>query len=371
MKIVYIITKGTWGGAQSHVFSLIKDQVGRKNDVELIVGQSGRLVDDVKKNFPQVRVHQIETLTNNLHPNKILITIYKIRKILKQINPDIVHLHSTVAGTLGRIASIGLNTRVIFTVHGSSFTPGVGRKREIFAKMVERSLVPFTDKLIFVSKFDQKLWNTQIKKFAQKDKGIVIYNGVEDSKNPIEKKKNDKIEICMAARFSPPKNQELLIDTINKNFFSDKIHITFLGEGELQKKCEKIAQRKKSVFSFEGAVQNVSKYYENADIVMLISNFEGLPISLIEALPLSKPVIASNVGGIPEIVDGSNGFCVENTQKDIALKLEKMINNPELLKEMGKNSRTLYEKKFRIQKMLDKINNVYSSLIVDRLRYRK
>ena len=167
----------------------------------------------------------------------------------------------------------------------------------------------------------------------------------------------------MAARFSPPKKQELLIDTINKSSLSDKIHITFLGEGELQSKCEKLAQKKKSIFSFEGTVKDVSKYYENADIVMLISNFEGLPISLIEALPLGKPIIASNVGGIPEIVSADNGFCVDNTQEAIKRCLEKVISNPKLLEKMGENSRMLYEKDFEIQKMVSKTNNVYKELM--------
>lgn len=363
MKIAYVITKGTWGGAQSHVFSLIKDQVARKNDVELIVGQCGRLVDDVIKNFPQVNVYPIETLTNNLRPDKVLVTISKIRKILKQSKPDIVHLHSTVAGTLGRIASIGLNLRVVFTVHGSSFTPGVDRKRERFARIVERILVPFTDRIIFVSKFDQNLWNTQLKGFKKSDKGIVIYNGVEDKGYFPKVRNTDILELCMAARFSSPKNQELLINTIKNSSFSNQVHVTFLGDGKLLKECKKVAGSNNSTFSFVGAVEDVSKYYENADIVMLISNFEGLPISLIEALPLGKPIIASNVGGIPEIVSADNGFCVDNIQEAIKRCLEKVISNPKLLEKMGENSRMLYEKDFEIQKMVSKTNNVYKELM--------
>lgn len=364
MKIAYVITKGTWGGAQSHVFSLIRDQVTRKNDVELIVGQCGRLVDDVVKNFPQVNVYPIETLTNNLRPDKILVTISKLRKILKKSKPDIVHLHSTVAGTLGRIASIGLNLKVVFTVHGSSFTPGVEKKRERFARMVERILVPFTDRIIFVSRFDQNLWNMQLKGFKKSNKGIIIYNGVED-KGYFPKVRNANTqELCMAARFSSPKNQELLINTIKNSSFSNRVHVTFLGDGKLLKECKKVAGSNNSTFSFVGAVEDVSKYYENADIVMLISNFEGLPISLIEALPLGKPIIASNVGGIPEIVSADNGFCVDNTQEDIKLCLEKVINNSKLLEKMGENSRMLYEKDFEIQTMLNKTNNVYKELMV-------
>lgn len=368
MKIVYVITKGTWGGAQSHVFSLIKDQVTRGSVVELVVGECGRLVDDVRQNFPQVKVYQVATLTNSLRPDKVLITVGKLRKILKRSKPDIVHLHSTVAGTVGRIASIGLNVKVLFTVHGSSFTPGVGKNRERFAKIVERALIPFTDKIIFVSRFDRDLWNTQLRGFQKKNKGIVIHNGVEDQQWPSETHATDKLELCMAARFVTPKNQELLINTIKKSALSGRVHVTFLGEGEFLEKCKQLVGSATASFSFMGVVKDVAQYYQHADIVVLISNFEGLPISLIEALPLGKPIIASNVGGIPEIVSAANGFRVDNTQESIGRCLEEAINKPGLLAKMGENSRRLYEQDFKIQGMLDKTNNVYRDLMGE---YRK
>lgn len=364
MKIVYIITKGTWGGAQNHLFHLIQDQVARNHEVELVVGETGRLVDEVRDKFPQVKIHHISTLMNDLKLKNIFTTIYKLRKILKHSHADIVHMHSTVAGALGRISAIGLKSKVIFTVHGSSFTPGVGKKREIFAKMVEKILLPFTNKLIFVSKFDYNLWVSQFKKLKKSNKGIVIYNGVENSVEKIKtskRKYNNKLEICMAARFSPPKKQELLIKSIKNSPLENLVHVTFLGDGELLERCKLLGENNKA-FSFKGAVQNVSKYYTNADIVALISNFEGLPISLIEALPLSKPLIASDVGGVSEIIY-NNGFCVKNSEKSISDALRQVIDHPSLLAKLGKNSYRLYEKYFKIETMLNDTNKVYQELL--------
>ena len=90
MKIVYIITKGTWGGAQNHLFHLIQDQVARNHEVELVVGETGRLVDEVRDKFPQVKIHHISTLMNDLKLKNIFTTIYKLRKILKHSHADIV-----------------------------------------------------------------------------------------------------------------------------------------------------------------------------------------------------------------------------------------------------------------------------------------
>lgn len=364
MKILYVITKGTWGGAQTHVYNLIKDQVMRNNQITLVVGETGRLVNDIEKNFPQVNLYKIGTLTNELKITNVLRSIKSLRNIIKEINPDIIHLHSTVAGTVGRIAAIGLNKKVIFTVHGSSFTPGVGKKREKFAKLVEKTLLPFTDKLIFVSEFDKNLWDAQIKNFSKSQKGVVIYNGVEDTLKSfgqiyVENKKNKKIEICMAARFSSQKNQKLLIKALKNCSFKNKLHITFLGSGELEKECKNIIGTDET-FTFKGSVNNVSKFYANSDIITLISNFEGLPISLIEALPLSKPIIASNVGGIPEIINQNfNGFCVNNDVHEILRAFETLTADKKLRKEMGNNSRLIYKLNFTIKKMLDKTNQIY------------
>lgn len=366
MKITYVITKGTWGGAQTHLYNLIADQIKRGNDISLIYGESGRLINDLEIDFPQLKLYRIETLSNNLTLNNILGTLKKLRELLKRLDPDIVHLHSTVAGTLGRIASIGLNTKIVFTVHGSSFTPGVGEKRERFAKMIEKMLLPLTDKLIFVSKFDQNLWNDQIKGFRGMHKGIVIYNGVADSKikniNTSDNMHSNRLEICMAARFSPPKKQKLLIESIKENGLLDKVHVTFLGSGELQEECEKVIGGN-STFSFVGSVSDVSEYYNKADVIALVTKFEGLPISLLEALPLGKPVIASNVGGISEIVSSSNGFCVDNSSSKIAKAITQFIDKPELLKNMGNNSRKIYENYFKISKMLEKTNEIYMEVI--------
>lgn len=366
MKILYAITKGTWGGAQTHVYDLVKDQVERKNDVFLVVGESGKLIKNIEKNFPQVKVFKVNTLTNELKIKNIFLTIRRMRQILKKVNPDIIHLHSTVAGTLGRIAAIGLNKKIIFTVHGSSFTPGLSKKRQMIAQKVEKLLVPITDRFIFVSNFDANLWNQKISNFKKSGKGIVIYNGVADTLNKDAKRNvnNTKtLEICMAARFSPPKRQELLIKSLVHSSLLNKIHVTFLGSGELEKKCRDIANNNPA-FSFKGAVNNVTEYYKNADIIALITNFEGLPISLVEALPLAKPIVASNVGGIPEIVNRKNGFVVNNDEQEIQIAITKLINN-DLRQELGQNSRKRYEEKFMIQKMLDATNNIYIQLLGD------
>lgn len=101
MKIMYVITQGTWGGAQAHLFSLIRNQVKLKNHVWLITGTSGRLTQAVEKEFLTVRVIILNSLIREMSIRKDIYTIYALRRYIKKINPDIIHLHSTKAGMVG------------------------------------------------------------------------------------------------------------------------------------------------------------------------------------------------------------------------------------------------------------------------------
>ena len=126
MKILYCITSASWGGAQLHVLELCADQLKRGNEVIFIVGNEGPLLDKVKK-LKGLKIIFLPSLVREINPINDMKAIIELRKIIKKESPDIIHLHSSKAGVVGRIAAIGLRKRVkvIFTVHGWAFTDGV------------------------------------------------------------------------------------------------------------------------------------------------------------------------------------------------------------------------------------------------------
>jgi len=359
-KIVYVITLGTWGGAQAHVYDLIKHENGIGNEVWLVTGRSGRLTQQVSNNFPEVTVVHIPSLHREISPISDIQTVAKLRKLFRHISPDIVHVHSAKGSVVGRLAAIGISP-IVYTVHGWAFTVGVKRVRAFIAVIIEKFLQPFTAQYICVSKFDYRLGRAK-GLMNIKHPGIVIHNGVQQQAGIKEQVNRSSFRIVMAARFAEPKRQDLLIDAVSK-IKEPNIELVLLGEGPQKSSCEQLAQKlgvSEKVF-FEGSVSNVQEYYINADIVALISNYEALPISLVEALATSKAIVASNVGGINEIVT-DNGLLVENNSAVIANAIEQLYQDKSRLARMNENSVINYENGFKSEQMLKKTQSIYEQI---------
>lgn len=141
MKILYFITTSNWGGASEHVYELCKYEANLGNDITFVTGSKGELLDRIK-GIPGVTTTVINSVKRKISPFNDMRSVLILRNLIKKVNPDIVHLHSSKAGILGRVASIGLNCKVIFTVHGWSFTDGISSniRKKIF-KYVEKIVV--------------------------------------------------------------------------------------------------------------------------------------------------------------------------------------------------------------------------------------
>ncbi|MEO1782572.1 hypothetical protein BAU18_002184 [Enterococcus diestrammenae] len=295
--------------------------------------------------------------------------------MLKKINPDILHLHSSKAGAIGRVASIGFtNVKVIFTAHGWSFTDGVSKKKAAIYVRIERVLSRFTDKIICVSKYDYKI--AQNSKIFSKTDGIVIYNGVfssEDYKLPSQYS-NDysklKPNFIMIARFSEvQKRQDLLVEAAKvlveegeKNF-----QITFIGDGEKYEDTKKLVTKYNltSHVIFLGFKNDPEKYFKKGSILTLISDYEGLPISIIEGMCAGCPILATDVGGVDELVrDGLNGYLTSLNPVEIAKAMRTMISlSPSEYAMLASNSRYYYESDFTIKKFIDATLQCYQDCL--------
>lgn len=360
MKIMYVITQGTWGGAQAHLFSLIRSQVALGNQVWLITGTSGRLTQTVESEFPTVNVFILNYLVRQMSIRKDLCTAHVLRKYFKKINPDIIHLHSTKAGMVGRIAAIGIKSKVIYTVHGWAFTPGVSLKQRYLARVVEMLLQPLTSVYICVSKYDYDL-GCRMRIINGRHPGIVIKNGVIKQVYKVQKEK--RFFLTMAARFDKQKRQDILIRALAEANISE-IKVCLLGSGPSLEQCKKLAEDlglKANIF-FAGSVNNVQKYYAQSAVGILISDYEGLPVSLVEAIAQGLPIIASNVGGNNELIN-HNGYLVENDPRDIASKIKILSENAVLRNSLGLQSVKVFEDEYTEKKMLQHTNQVYVQLL--------
>lgn len=365
-KILYFITTSEWGGASRYVYELCKYEKFRGNEVYLVVGSQGKLSDKVSK--LGVKVFIVESVKRNIDPLNDFESIFKVRKLVKKIKPDIVHLNSSKAGIIGRIACKGIKTKVVFTVHGWSFTDGIPSafKRKLF-RNVEKVVSGFTDLFICVSNYDEKIGmrdgvlntNSNVR---------VIHNG---SKAPRENNVNysvhSPIRLVMVARFSPQKDHETLIKAVAK-LPKDSYELTFVGNGETLQYNKKLVSQYglTNNVKFVGFKDDISEYLINNDIYILSTHYEGLPISIIEAMSYGLPVLATNVGGNSELVENNiNGFLF-TSKSELIDKLTFIINNPGIIKKMGKQSYRIFSDKYYLSSCLNKVNNAYAKLIDNR-----
>lgn len=363
MKIVYVITQGSWGGAQAHVYDLLREQVRQQNDVWLVTGTTGRLTEQVKSELPSIHQILLTDLWREISLVHDIRAVIKLRRLLKSINPQLVHLHSAKAGTVGRLAAIK-RVPTVYTVHGWAFTTGVSKKRALLATMIERLLQPLTTRYICVSEFDYQL-GSQRKLMNDRHPGLVIHNGVsiDPAMTNHSSKAKQPFTIMMAARFDVPKNQALLIRAFAKLKAVYDCQLVLLGDGPQLAACQSLVTELglESAVIFRGNVKSVTEHYQQADVVTLITNYEGLPISLIEGLALGKPLIASNVGGIPELCQ-ANGLLVSNNEEDIYQALKDLLEDTAQRLQKGQLSKQMYREQFTEQQMLSQLNDIYQSI---------
>ncbi len=363
IKLLYVVTKSNIGGVQVHLIELI-DQIGGFIEPHFIVGETGWLYDElIKRN---INVYCIKNIVREISPINDIRAIFAIRKIIKKIKPDIVHCHSSKAGIVGRIAAKLCGIPALFTAHGWAFTEGVAeRKRKIY-KIIERIVANFSDKIICVSEYDKQLALKTMPEQAQKL--ILVHNGIRDIKNINRKEEKLPVRFVMVARFMEPKDQESLLKALF-HISQDNIEflMTFVGDGEKLKLAKQMARELKldKYVRFLGTRNDVKQILYENDIFLLISRWEGFPISVLEALRAGMPVVASNVGGIPEIVvNNYNGFLVERDDlNSLVDSLKKLVQNRKLITKMGHNGRERFQSEFTSKKMAKIVLEVYKNLI--------
>lgn len=368
MKILYFITTSNWGGASEHVFELCKYEEKLGNSVTFVTGSKGELLNRIET-IPNVSTRVIDSVKRKISPLNDIRSVLVLRKLIKKINPDIIHLHSSKAGILGRLAAIGLDCKVIFTVHGWSFTDGISsRFRKKVFKYIEKIVAPLADLYICVSNYDKQIAYREKVLNPNKNKVVVVHNGAPLNKDCASFSTNNISKITkfiMVARFSNQKDQIGLIKACGLLSSEDKFRLTFVGSGPNLEKCKALVQKMGlgNSIQFLGFKRNVNTYLKKNDVFVLSTHYEGLPISIIESMSVGMPIIASNVGGNKELVfNKKNGFLVNN-EKELVRALKYFIDNKKEIIRMGKKSQKIYLRDFTLSKNLNNIHRQYKTLL--------
>lgn len=367
-KLLYVITTGNLGGAQTHLYDLISC-LPDLNEVHVVMGHKGWLWERLAEK--NIMLHQITELVQPVSIIEDMKAMWKIKELIQVIQPNLVHCHSSKAGFIGRIAAHFAAVPVIHTVHGWSFTDGISQKKQMVYRLLERIVARWTDRFICVSEYDRQLGIKFIPE--HKDKMVTIHNGVrplatEESYGSVCLESSGVVRLVMVARFSKQKDQALLVQAIamlrQENI---PIIVNFIGEGPDFTAVKELAKKLHVMdcVHFLGARDDVTYILGKNDVFVLTSNWEGFPISILEAMRQGLPVIASDVGGVSEAVfDRQNGFLIPRGDlPTLVASLREICINSEMRLDMGQHGKRIYEKNFTLSFMVEKIVHVYDQVL--------
>lgn len=367
MKIVQLITRmDTIGGAQIHVKDISVGMKELGHTVILISGSGKNIYNAMdEEGIPH---YQSKYLIRNLHVLQDIKAFLELRKILKSMRPDLIASHSSKAGIIGRLAGRSLSIPTVFTAHGWSFTEGVSRKKRIFYMGIEKCIGFVSDGIITVSEYDRKL--AKSKKIVSADKLYTIHNGVHEIEHLVQTEQvNSSVMMIMVARFAKPKRQLALLKALQKLQLIDWT-LRFAGDGPLLLEAKDFVRKHglQDRVQFLGNRQDISELLRESDLFILLSDWEGLPLSILEAMRSGLPIIASDVGGVKEAVTHSvNGYLIpKNDEEELLSRLSYLLSDSLLRREMGNESRRLYEEKFTFKQMLNETNRYYNRIIQEK-----
>lgn len=364
-KILYVVTRTELGGAQKCVMSLVNSRPHGYNAVVAAgtedLGHKNEYLYGSCTDY-NIKFHQLPSLQARISPKKDFRALIEIIKLIKVLKPDIIHLHSTKAGLIGRMAALITRTPAVFTAHGWAFTEGVKLSRKAAAIITECISASFTKRIITVSRYDEKIANKWL--IGVKNKTLTIENGIPDICKQRQNKNSGRIRVTMVARFAPQKDHHSLIRAVA--LLSD-IELVLVGDGPLVDESKALVGELNisDRVQFLGSRSDIPEILAQSDAFALISNYEGFPISTLEAMRAALPVIVTDVGGAAEsVIPGITGFVVPKGDIEaIANSLITLVNDSERRKSMGRASRKHFLNKYQEKDMVAKTFQVYEEIL--------
>ena len=374
IKVISIVTRMNLGGVAMLLAELHKSLPSAEFSQTLITGECADNETDILANTSSdPNIIRIKNLGRSVNFLSDFSTFRELRKILKKIQPDIVHTHTSKAGVIGRIAarSLGKNTKIVHTFHGHhlyGYFPKIIVQTII---LLERRLGNITD--LLVSDSNQVMIDLKKRKIGINNKWDVIAPGI---RNMIRTSRsearlnlgidNNLFIICWIGRFTEIKNPMLALKSLMQISHSSAIPVKLImvGDGELLATCKDFVYTNNLQVSFPGWKAEISNYLEASDNLLMTSVNEGFGLVIAEAGFFSVPAVSTDVGGVREFIDdGKNGFIVEPTEFHIASKIIELIGEPDLLIRAGEEARKTTSKNFTAEIFVEKHRVAYKHLI--------
>ena len=390
IKVLRIIARLNIGGPAIHAILLTGGIDKNRFETVLVSGVTSKGEGDMFYLAKEKNVNPviIQELGRNLNIRNDIIAFFKIYKLLNKEKPDIIHTHTAKAGALGRLAGIFYRffsrnkCILIHTFHGHIFHSYFDNLSTKLFLWTERFLARFTDTIITISK-QQYYEIKNVFKVSSKDNIEVIPLGfdLEPYLNSLRKEGNfrkdlkvsdNEILVGIVGRLVPIKNHRLLLEAASQinGDLAGRIKFIIIGDGELKATLVDYAKdlSMENRVIFAGWRKDLYEIYPDLDIVALTSLNEGTPISVIEAMACARPVIASDVGGVKDLIeDGVTGILFRrNNSKELSSAIIRLAQDEILRKKIGDTARNKVREIYSAKRLVRDIENLYENLIRER-----
>jgi glycosyltransferase involved in cell wall biosynthesis len=379
-----VIARLNMGGPALHVAYLSSGLKDRGYETTLVAGSLARGEESMSFVAEElgVPVVTIAELHREVSPVRDALAVFRLARVLRSVRPHILHTHTAKAGAIGRLAALVAGAArppiVVHTFHGHVLRGYFGPARTGFFRLLERLLARVTTALVAVS--PEVRDDLVALGVAPPGRFTVIRLGIELEER-IPGGENGRAEMRRTMGVQPEQFVVGWIGRMTSVKRTDDVLLAFkglrdrgvdawlcmVGDGPDRDHVERQASELGIVRNclFLGYQEEVAPFYATFDAVILPSANEGTPVSAIEALAGGRPVVATRVGGVPDVIrDGVDGFLVEpGAVDDLADSLARLARDPKLRDRMGEQGRERVLERYSVDRLLDEIDLLYRSLL--------
>ena len=383
VKVLRVIARLNVGGPALHVAYLTAGLRERGYETTLVAGTLARGEGSMAFVARDLDVHvvTIPELGREISPLRDLVATLRLAWLIRRVRPAIVHTHTAKAGTVGRLAArlAGGKRRpvVVHTFHGHVLRGYFGPLRSRIFRLLERWLAHHTTALIAVSPQVRDdlvaLGVAPREKFTVIRLGIELAERVADENGRADTRRYfgiapDRFTVGWVGRMTAIKNTEDVLCAFKElRVRGVEATLCMVGDGpdrtRLEERAHELGIMRDTLFL--GYQQEVAPLYAAFDALVLPSSNEGTPVSVIEALAARTPVVATRVGGVPDVVrEGEDGFLVDKGDTDaLAERLARLASDPQLRNRMGEAARDRVLPRYAVERLVDDVDRLYRALL--------
>ena len=364
-RLLFIIARpDAFGGSARHVRDMAKRLSEDGHEVKILIGGDPTMQVPQRIAEAGVEMKCLPELGREVRPLRDLKALFALRREIKAFAPDLVSTHASKGGTLGRLACVGLGIPTLYTPHCWSFVDGF-KKAKVY-RLIESLLARITTRIVAVAE-DERQFALE-RSVGRPEQIVVIHNGLGEVPPPPQRQGRagtGAVRIVMVGRFEEQKDHQLLVRSLGQLSDFDW-HLKFIGDGPRREPTEALVRQLGlgDRVEFAGYSTAVEEQLAGADLFALITNWEGFPRSILEAMRAGLPVVASDVGGCREsVLDGETGRIVPKGDGEaLAGVLRELLGDGELRERLGRRGFEVYRDRFSFERMYQAYLDLYRSV---------